>query len=1019
MQTEIVKATVTKTVTENKNSIAKRLLALILILMTVISCMPLMTLNVWAAAAEEEEEDAAKILEEKIKLYITTVYANQDEKLKDFGAKTVEHVEGTGKNAVTTYLPDGKPVLVKDGYELYYQYDTGEIAVKDTATGQVLFSNPYDVGDAKSASSDPIRYELLSQVIIKYTEADKQYFFNTFQHSALYGQIKMKKIKGGIRVEYTIGKEEKRKLVPRMIERESFETNILSLISNPRDLAKMEAYYTLKDANAADLTERAKKELQITYPITKFYAIYVFDPHASERELNQIEGFIKRDTKYTFEKMDEDHNLVEWEAKDKAPPLFKMSLEYYIDKDGLYLRLPANGIRFDESTYHIAYINVLPYMGAGRRENTGYTFIPDGSGSLMRYEDIKDTAFILTSKVYGADYSFKKVGGGNHTKAWRMPVYGAVENYEIVRTTKVEQQEAYYDANGGRLEAPLTVTVDEEGNALDAPKTLYYDAEGKSLAAALKIFVDEDGNEYDKAPLPTKEKRWDGFLAIVEEGDAMAEITTQAGGNTNKYNSVSVMFNPRPVDEYNLDFETSGINSLITVASRRKYTGNYIIRFIMLSSDENGNPKKSNGYEATYVGMAKAYRQHLLDRGELIPLADDGSDIPLFIESLGTVKTSENFMGFPYIGSTPLNTFEDIQTIIDELNLEGINNLKFRLNGWINGGLRGTIPAKVKIEKKMGGKKGFQSLVNYAKEKGAGIFPDMDFALVWWWQPFDGSNRKKDGARYMDQMYAREVKYSFLVQDLGGPMSEPYELIAPERMDQMYTKAMKTYGNYDVGGLSVNSLGRALHSNHYKKSLVNRMDARGYVTGLFDRMYEDHGNILAVEANAYAFRYLDSIIDADLDGSRFMNQSEAVPFYAMVTHGCINIAGSPINMSGDMKYDMLKAIESGASPYFILCYQNANRLKEAAEWSLNSFYSVDYHMWKPTMIETYNTLNDALKGVKTKAIVNHEFLGNNIVKVTYEGGTAFLLNYNHDDEMTVEDGGRNYVIEPLGFAKLS
>ncbi|MCL1859461.1 MAG: DUF5696 domain-containing protein [Oscillospiraceae bacterium] len=1011
MQTEIL---------NNKNSIAKKLLALFIALIMIIGCMPFIAISVWAAD-EEDEEDEAKLEAERIKLFISTVYENPDEKLKDFGAKTVEHIEGTGKNAVTTWLPNGEPTLVKDGFELYYQYDTGEIAIKEIATGQILFSNPYDVGLAGSASSDEVKYKLLSQIIVRYSEADKFNFFYSFRDAAMNRQIKMKKIKGGIRVEYTLGKEEKRKLVPRMIERESFETKILELITNPRDLAKMEAYYTLKDANAEDLTDRAKKELQVTYPITRFYAIYVFDPNASERELNQIEGFIKLYTKYTFEQMDEDHNLVEYESKDKAPPLVKMSLEYYIDEQGLYMRLPANGIRFDESTYKIAYINVLPYLGAGQRGNTGYTFIPDGSGALMRYEDINDTAFIVTNKLYGPDFSFYKVGGGNHTRRWRMPVYGAVENYEIVRTTKVEPEEAYYDENGNRLEEPVTVTEvseDADGNEVSELKTLYYDETGTQINSAKQIFVDEDGNEYEKVPEPEIEERWDGFVAIIEEGDVMAEITTEAGGSTNKYNSVSSMITPRPMDEYNLDFETKGINSLITVASRRKYAGNYIIRYIMLSSDENGNPKNPNGgYEATYVGMAKAYRQYLIDKGELVPMADDGTDIPLFIESLGIVKTAEYIFGFPYVGRTPLNTFDDIGTIIDELNEEGIYNLKFRLNGWMNDGLKGTAPMSVKVEKAMGGKQGFQDMLEYASQKGADIYPDLDFAMIWDWKMLDGFTPKKDLARYMDQIYSREKKYIYLFQDFGR-MGGAYFLTAPERMDQMYTKAMKDYDKFEVGALSVVSLARELHSNHYKKSLVNRMDAKGYVTELFDKMYEDHGNLLADEANAYAFRYLDSIINVDLDSSRYMNQSEGVPFYAMVTHGCINIAGTPINMAGDYDYDLLKAIESGASPYFILCYQNANRLKEAWNWGLNSYYSVDYNMWLETMLDTYEIINSALKPVKSKQIIGHEFLALNVVKVTYEGGTSFILNYN-SAETTVTDGSKEYVLEPMWFLKVS
>ena len=993
---------------KNNNAI-KRLLALLIALITILSVVPLSAMPVFASAADDEEDDddEAKREAERIKLYLTTEYENPAAKLKDFGAKTVEHVEGTGKNAVTTYLPDGLPVFVKDGFELYFQYDTGEVAVRDQATGQVLFSNPYDLG--YETSSEDVKIKLLSQIMIRYkVSGDKTQWFHSFKDAAMNRQIKMKRIKGGIRVEYTLGKEEKRKMVPRRIERSSFEDNILQHITNKRDLDKMNAYYTLKDANAPDLTERAKKELQVTYPETKTYAIYVFDPNASERELNQIEGFIKLYTKYTFEMMDEDHNLLGFEPKDKAPPLVKLALEYYLDKDGMYMRLPANGIRFDESNYKIEQIYVLPYMGAGRRENTGYTFVPDGSGSLMRYEDIKDTAFVMTSDIYGPDYSFQNVSGGTSTKRWRMPVFGAVEDYEIVTTTKVEQVEAYYDENGQRLEEPAKAE-NEEG----VLEEVYYDETGKELSSPKKIFVDEDENEYDKAPKPVKEKRRDGFLAIIEEGDVMAKITTESGGNTNKYNNVSAIFTPRPTDEYNLSFETSGINSLITVASRRKYAGNYIIRYVMLSSDENGKPKKSNGYEATYVGMAKAYREYLFEKGELTRMAEDNEGIPLFIESLGMIKTAEYFMGFPYEGDTALTSFEDLKSMIDELNAEGITNLKFKYNGWINDGVVSTAPTRLKIEKALGGKTGFQDMVDYGKAKGAEIYPDMDFALVWWWKLLDGFQPKKDLARFMDQIYACQSLYNFMWQEFSRRMG--YMLIAHERAMNMYDNAMKEYYKYDVGALSVSSLARELHSNHYKKSLTNRVEAEEYVRDLFAKMYEDHGKLMADEANAYAFKYLDSIVNVDLDGSRMLSQSEAVPFYSMVVHGSINIAGTPINMSGDLRYDVLKALENGASPYFVLAYQNSSRLKESSWWKLRSYYAVDYETWRPSMIETYNALNGLLAPVKAKLITNHEILERNVVKVTYEDGTAFGLNYNGEKQVTVD----GKTIEPLGFVKLN
>ena len=1013
--------------TGGMTGLLKRFLALTLALIMLAGVLPM---TVLASSTDEEKTEPEKYTDH-VNLFLTTTYKNVDEKLATFSSFDYRSdvLENWGE-------PDGKPILTKDNYELYFHFETGEVAVKDTRTGQLLMSNPYDAAATGSANSADTRQNLMSQLILQYfDDTGRTNLFNTFKQAALNRQIKLKKIKGGIRVEYTIGKEEKRKMVPRMIERESFETNILQFMTGTA-LSKMNAYYTLKDANDPTLTDRAKKELTVTYDITRFYAIYIFDPYASERELNQIEGFIKQNTSYTFEMMDEDHAKVEYIPTDKAPPLFKMALEYYIDKRGMYMRLPANGIRFNESLYKLSEIQVLPFMGTVRRENTGLTFVPDGSGTLIRSEDIGSDTFIHTNKVYGQDYSFKKVRQGNHTKNWRLPVFGAIENYEIKRDIEVEKAEdvvVYYNEAGVEVETPVTKDVDVYyslgGKEIDEPAMIddavvYYNAEGEVISTpvtkTIELYYDSEGNPIDEPVIETRmfmrpdfdiEKRFDGFIAVIEEGDVMADITTKHEGSLHKYNSVHAIFIPRPTDEYNLDFETKGINSLITVASRRKYAGNYIIRYMMISSDEDGNQKHPDVYEATYSGMAKAYRELLIEKGDLIPLVDDGSDIPLFIEALGAIETSGYTLGFPHPVQTPLTTFDDIQTMINELNAEGINNLKFRLNGWFNGGLQPNAPAKVQIEKVLGGKKGFQDMVNHAHSTGAEIYPDMDYALVWWWHPFDGTDRKKDGARYMDQLYATEQIYCLVCQII-----EPFmvmEIIAPDRMMNMYDKGMKEYNKYDVQGISASSLARTLNSNHYKKSLVNRMDAKNYVTDLFAKMQEDHGKVLVDGANAYAFKYIDSALNVDLDSSRFMSQSESIPFYAMVTHGCVNIAGEPINMSGDPQYDMLKSIENGASPYYILSYQNSNKIKE--DWVNNKYYSVDYTTWKSDILSTYKILNDALKSVRTSQIVNHEFLGDSVVRVTYANGTKFILNYNHELEATVD----GHVIAPLDFVKIN
>jgi len=943
----------------------KRIVPFLLVLVMITGIVPVFTLT---AFANDDEEEVVVIQD-----YTSLVYSNIDAMLADMGR---------GPDGA----PTGEPVLIKDGYELYYNFESGAVAIKDQRTGQVLTTNPHDVGSITGPTVN-IKEELLSQIIIRYMDADKMLFFNSYKQAALNNQIKMKPIRGGIRVEYTIGREEKRMLVPRMLPATSFDEIIMVDVPEGRARQKLEAYYSYKDAQAPDLTERAKRELQVKFPVTSRFPIYVFDPNASRRELAEIEGYIREFSQYTFEQMDEDHRECEFTGIDRPPPLFKMALEYYVEEDGLRVRLPANGIRFDESNYQIAEIYMLPYMGAIRRENIGYTFVPDGSGALVRSEDIGNTGFTFMNRLYGQDFSFFDIRGGHATKRWTVPVFGAVEEHSISRTFVDEIEEERV--------VPAVMGTDEEGNPIEL--------EPETTEPFIRLV--------DRVEV---EERSDGFLAIIEEGDAMAHIRTDHGGQLHPYNSTGALFTPRPTDQYQLDTDATGLSSMITVASRRRYTGNYMIRYIMLSDNRNADYRgedRERAYEATWVGMAKAYREYLERTGGLTRLADTGGDIPLFLETLGLMWTSEYIMGFPYRAQTPLTTFEDVKFMIDELNDEGISNLNFRMRGWNNGGMYATVPTRIRIHRKMGGADGLRDLMAYAGSKNATVYPDVEVGLVWGTGAFNGFNYRRDLARTMSDQFSLERHYFFLVQEFTPRFA--HNIVSASRMEHVYDLSMRHFERYNPHAISVASLSKELHSDQNRRNLLNRQEAQTYVTEVLEKVQEEHGKVLGTEANSYAWRYLDATLGVALDASRMMNQSEAVPFYGMVTHGYIDIAGTPINMAGDMKYDILKAIENGSNPYFVVAYQNASRIKEDFRLSA-SFYSVNFQTWFPEIVRIYHLLNENLRDVRYKLITDHEFLGTNIVKVTYEGGISFILNYNNE---TIEAEG--YTIEPLEFVRIN
>ena len=367
-------------------------------------------------------------------------------------------------------------------------------------------------------------------------------------------------------------------------------------------------------------------------------------------------------------------------------------------------------------------------------------------------------------------------------------------------------------------------------------------------------------------------------------------------------------------------------------------------------------------------------------------------------------------MGFPYFRTTPLTAFDDIGSMIDDFNEEGITNLNFRMRGWNNNGMMGYVPTRINVHRNMGGNRALTDMLANAESRGATVFPDMELLMIRGTGGlFSGFNHRRDLARSMNDMFAREQIYSFTAQEImmWGPTRN---ITSPNRLERIYELAMRDFNRFNPHAISVASMTGELHSDQNRRNLVNRAEAQGYVLNVLRQAREDHGQVLGEAANAYAWRYITASVNVPIHGTRMVNQSEEVPFYGMVTHGFIDTAGPPMNMSGDVRFEILKSIENGASPYFLVAYQNSARLSENS--ILASYFSVNYHTWFPEIVRIYNILNEALSPVRYSLMVNHEFLATNVVRVTYENGIAFILNYNND---YVEIEG--YTIEPLNFVK--
>lgn len=867
------------------------------------------------------------------------------------------------------------PYIETGAYRLYVNDYTGEIALLQKSTGEIMFSNPYDLSASVGANS--VKTQLLSQIIVQYTDASStsataKYMYS-FEEATLRDQVLVKNIKNGVRVEYVLGEESTRKLVPRMISVQHFESMIYNLVNeglgtSPQGRLDAKKFYNYYDKKSlAEATTQAEKAtLTKTYEILRkdpTFEFYVFMPDASETEINWAESMIKTYCpNYTFEQMERDHEECLYKEEEMESPVFKMALEYKLDENGLSVTLPANGLRYNSSKYTLEQISVLPFMGAGNSANDGYLFYPDGSGALFDFDtpDTKTTTTIR-GQVYGKDFAYHDIVSGKYQQNVSCAVFGLVEEQE------------YY-----------TYSFDQTIYTQDDIKTVSYEdyTVSRSVKTLDEIMAEiEDPTNFITLTSDIKTNAYKtGFLAIIEEGESLASVEVYRPGNQNNYNCVRAYFNPRPKDTYELSDSVSVTeNSSWTVISDRKYTGNFTIRYMMLSDPTlAANAGLSSYYEPSYIGMANAYRDYLIENNVLSKLTADAVDaehIPLYIESFGTIEAVEQFLSIPVTVHKALTTFENVAQMYRDLSEEGITNINFRLTGFANGGLYSTVPAKLKWESAVGGKKGFEELVDYSKEVAEaggtlGIYPDFDFAYINKNTITDSTSLKKHAVRTIDNRYSSKRYYSATKQKY---ISYFQYALSPAYYSHFYKKLIDNYENYDIKTLSVSTLGSALNSDFDSSEPYNREDSKVYTAEAFHYLStEKNYTVMTDVGNSYVWKYADHLLNVSLDSSRYIKASASVPFVGIVLHGYIQFAGSAMNMEGDMEYAMLKAIENGAAPYFTLSYQNTDLLKEDELYS--QYYSIRYDIWKKDLVSTYNELNAALADVQLKTIVNHEIL---------------------------------------------
>lgn len=874
------------------------------------------------------------------------------------------------------------------GYNLYVNRYTGFVFYQNTKTGQILTSNPIDPG----YSGGNLSSSVLSQIELEYKDVSDSSsetggrYYSSGQISSGFA-LKLSPIaeqpdgRAGISVQYSLGVNAIDFRVPKYITEADFKDHIVTPmfkkiadamlkycgessydydLSDNDDIFYKEYYdvgivknklTTLKSyadrtassegktliakyisaannvfatyafINAADTLKDKNNIILTEVPIIKEGVnLYTLNGYnlTNYSIVNNALADILGDS-YTKDDAAEDFAATGClKNEDINAASFRISINYTLSPEGeLYFEVPMSAPYYvnNNPNYSIKSLTPLKYFGAGDVNKDGYIFFPDGSGTVVNFDNINTIQANYNSAVYGNDYGYSSLYS---TRAYLeqvvIPVYGMVNE----------------------------VPANEKTESIVREKTIT-----------------------------------NGFFAIVEEGSSLMTFNFSSSSSQHKYVSTAAIYQPHPMDMRDLSETLSaGASGKYYIVSESKYEGNYKTKIVMLTDEKLSDPKETT-YEPTYVGMANCYRDYLVNKGVIAQIneANQKESIPLYIEVLGAMDVTQKVMSFPVVMSTPLTTFDNVSTMYNELSESGVKNINFRLSGFANGGMEAIYPTKVKWQKSLGGNKGLSKLLETAEGVNAkndgsnfGVYPDFDFLYIHKTEAFDGISYRGTAAIMVDNRYASKQAFNAVYQLYESIYAI---VVSPDSYSGLYEKFDKNYSKYNVNGLSVATLGSELNSNFDSDNPINREASLGYIKNLLAKMADEY-SLMTNVGNVYAMKYVDHILDAPIDASHYKYSSYTVPFFGMVFHGYVNYAGTPINYSGSPDYDLLRAIENGASLQYILCYDNTNYLK--ADATLSKYYGVDYKNWKNIIVEHYNRLNDAIGDIQDNVITNHRTL---------------------------------------------
>lgn len=493
-----------------------------------------------------------------------------------------------------------------------------------------------------------------------------------------------------------------------------------------------------------------------------------------------------------------------------------------------------------------------------------------------------------------------------------------------------------------------------------------------------------------------------GIVAIIDKGASQSSITadfkrssTKSGISTYNYAHFTTYL--RNSEKVNIT-ATASYNKI----GKKLYESDvvYTYKFLLQEGEQ----------VLDYVDVANVYRNYLVDKYDL----DTNKDVtkkstPTFV-FIGAYEKRKVSLGIVYDAECALTTFEQAGKIIEDLTSKGIDSMNINYDLWTDDEGRDKISDNFEVSSVLGGKEELKKLTEKVKDLGYNMFLKYNLTRGSGYDfPFGSI---KYNAKSISGSQTSVIEY-VMSTGLADTSRNAFGRISPVFISSLMEKYLVNYNKLGINGISVIDLGNECSSDFSSSRETVSGDGQMLQMETLKLMKENGKTVMLAIPFDYTFKYVDIASEVPIEATLYPIVDYSIPLYQLVCSGLFDYNQPYINFNNDnsIQWNILKALETGSNLEFEISATDTNELLDTF---YTSHYNSYYSNWNDKIVYMNKVLNDS--GIYKSRLVDHEFITDTLVKVTYEDGLTILANYSDSNYVNQEAG---YSVRANWFAVIN